>query len=415
MALSKSLTTLRGAAVMLNIVVGAGLLALPGLVVKEAGNQALWAWGVAALAALPLLLVFLLMGQRFPDAGGIAHFARTAFGPRAYAIASLIFLGAVVFGLPGIALTGGHYIAEAIGGRPALYAILLVALAALSHLTSTEMAGRISSAIASIILFCLLGLVGLGFSVIDWSGAADTIASPAELSLQTLFHPFMMIFFAFTGWEVAAGLSEEFKNPRRDFPRAMALSFVAACLLYFAMAFTIQAVPITGSYEASFASLLALAFGEMGRLLMACLAALIILANLMGAIWGVSRLVFSLSREGLLPLRLKTNAQGTPFSAVLITSLVLFIGLTLDAFGLLNINAMLALAGQNFLLLYGITALALLRLSPRHADRLVALITLAVVAGLMVFQSASLLYPALLTLAGWVIGGLQHFQEKSTA
>ena len=42
--LKRTLTPLRGAALMLNIVVGAGLLALPGLVIDAVGDHALWSW-----------------------------------------------------------------------------------------------------------------------------------------------------------------------------------------------------------------------------------------------------------------------------------------------------------------------------------------------------------------------------------
>ena len=98
--LKQTLTLLRGTGLMLNIVVGAGLLALPGLTVAVAGDQALWAWLVCAVAALPLLLVFVILGGRHLDAGGIAHFVKLAFGEHGYIAASLIFLGAVAFGLP---------------------------------------------------------------------------------------------------------------------------------------------------------------------------------------------------------------------------------------------------------------------------------------------------------------------------
>ncbi len=67
--LNRTLTPLRGAALMLNIVVGAGLLALPGLVVEMAGDHALWSWLVCAVASLPLLTVFIIMGRRYPHAG----------------------------------------------------------------------------------------------------------------------------------------------------------------------------------------------------------------------------------------------------------------------------------------------------------------------------------------------------------
>ena len=75
--LTKSLGVVRGTGLMLNIVVGAGLLALPGLAVEAASDQALWSWLACALAALPLLAVCIIMPKL--DAGGVA-FRAHGFG-----------------------------------------------------------------------------------------------------------------------------------------------------------------------------------------------------------------------------------------------------------------------------------------------------------------------------------------------
>ena len=84
---------------MLNIVIGAGLLSLPGLAYQQVGENAIWAWALCALVALPLLFVFIIMGSRFPDAGGVSSFAQMAFGKYVYIASSFIFLGAVFFWL----------------------------------------------------------------------------------------------------------------------------------------------------------------------------------------------------------------------------------------------------------------------------------------------------------------------------
>ena len=264
--LKPTLTVLRGTGLMLNIVVGAGLLALPGLTVAVAGDQALWAWLVCAVAAMPLLLVFVILGGRHPDAGGIAHFVKLAFGDAGYLAASLIFLGAVVFGLPAIALTAGHYVAAITGGVPAAIASGIVVLAALVLTTSPDMAARLSTFIASAILIVLLVIIGIGMAGIDWATATTRIAPVHDISLPVVLAPFMMIFFAFTGWEVAAGLSEEFRNPKRDFPRAMLLSFAVAGALYLAMAFLAQTAADITSHEAVFVEILGARIGAAGAL-----------------------------------------------------------------------------------------------------------------------------------------------------
>lgn len=401
--LKPTLTTLRGTGLMLNIVVGAGLLALPGLTVAVAGDQALWAWLVCALTAIPLLLVFVILGGRYPDAGGIAHFVRLAFGEAGYIAASLIFLGAVVFGLPAIALTAGHYIAAITGGAPAQIAAGIVVLAALTLTSSPDMAARLSTVIASTILVLLLAIICVGLGGVDWAATTTSIAPPGDISPSIILAPFMMIFFAFTGWEVAAGLSEEFRNPKRDFPRAMLLSFAIATSLYLAMAFLAQTAPDASSHEAVFVEILGARFGAVGGVVVATVAALVITANLMGAIWAVSRMVFALSREGHLFIRLKLNAGGTPVSSVALTALAILLVLLADSLNLLNIEAMLSIAGQNFFILYGLAGVALFKQTGRRGERAVATLAILVVIGLLIAEGpVSLLYPIGLALVGIV-------------
>ena len=401
--LKKTLTTRRGAGLMLNIVVGAGLLALPGIVVKEVGNHAIWSWLICAIIALPLLSVFIIMGKRFPNAGGIAHFAEIAFGQAFYSIASFLFMGAVAFGLPAVALTGGYYLAEIFPYPPVLFAVGIVFFAALSHLISPEIAGKISSFVASTILLSLLFLITVGFFAIEWSNVENTIIPLSKLDLSLAFLPFMMIFFAFTGWEVAASTAEEFKNPGRDFPLAMLLSFVAACFLYFAMAFIVQNIKITGAYEAAFVSIAEIVFGTAGKTVLAILVGFIIYANLMGAIWAVSRMVFALSRAQYLPFKLKTRANGTPASAIYLTLSIPMIVLSLDWFEILNINNMLAIAAQNFLILYGITALSLGKLTTKLSEKILSFASLIIIAILLVAEGTSILYPTGLCVAAIII------------
>jgi amino acid efflux transporter len=407
--LKQMLTVLRGTGLMLNIVVGAGLLALPGLTVAIAGEQALWAWLVCAIAAAPLLLVFVILGGRHPDAGGIAHFVKLAFGEAGYVAASLIFLGAVAFGLPAIALTAGHYVTAIIGGPPALIACAIVVIAALSLTTSPDMAARLSTIIASTILIVLLVIISIGLAGVDWSTAAKTISPVADISLPVLLAPFMMIFFAFTGWEVASGLSEEFRNPQRDFPRAMLLSFAIATSLYLAMAFLAQTVSNIETPEAVFVDILGARLGAAGGVVVAAIATLVIAANLMGAIWAVSRMVFALSREGNLFIRLRVNKAGTPISSVVLTSFVILLVLAADGLDMLNIETMLAIAGQNFFILYGLAGFALFRHARHLHERIVAGLAILVVISLLLTNDlSSLLYPAVLGLFGITVWMIQR-------
>ncbi len=392
--LSKPLGVVRGTALLLNIVIGAGLLTLPGLAVERAGRQAVLAWLLCGAAALPLLVVFVVLGSRYPDAGGIVSYARRGFGALGARTASLLFLGAVVFGLPSIALSGGYYLSAAFGGSPTLLALGLLLAAALPHLLPGEGAARAmawiaSTVLAAVLVFLCIGLVGMG-------PGADAAPADTGVRLSAIVAPFTMLFFAFTGWEVGAGIAEEFRDPERDFPKAMLLSYAIACALYVAVAFVTMRTDLHGHYATPFVEIVRPLLGGAGGSLVAITAALIVFANLSGAVWGVSRLVYSTARDGGLPAGLAAMRAGRPLRAVAATVAVLTGVLGAAGAGAFSLPAMLALAGQNLLILSGMAAGVLAVLARTWRDRTLGIAVLLIVGALLALQGARLAYPVAL-------------------
>lgn len=392
-SLTKSLGVFSGASLLMNIVIGAGLLTLPGLAVKVAGDNAFAAWAVCAVSAIPLLAVFIILGCRYPDAGGISAYARRGFGSLGARIAAFLLLGAVVFGLPSIALTGGHYVASQFGGGAHACALAIMLAAVLPHLTPGEgpakaMGWIASSVLAVIVLFVYAGWAGL-------QPGTETVRLPALSpdSIALLLAPFMMLFFAFTGWEVGAGIAEEFRNPARDYPIAMVSSFALATTLYLAIAYVAQRAELSGAYEAPFVAIVKPFLGDAGAAAVAATAALLVFANLSGAIWGVSRLIFSLGRDGGLPHALAGTHQGRPVAAVVCTVSALVAVLIADGVTGLGLETMIALAGQNFLILYAVAAAALTVLARSWMERALGAAVILFVAILLVLQGRMIVYP----------------------
>ena len=404
--LRKPLTVPRGIALMLNIVIGAGILALPGLAVKQVGDHAFLAWVLCALASLPLLGVFIVMGRRYPDAGGIAHYAMIGFGRRGYTVASLLLLGAVLFGLPSIALTGGHYLSEVTGLPPFVSGLLLLALATAMHMAPSALVSRLNAVMAVVITVTIILLALAGALLGDHGGAGSLLPETLDPALVAL--PFMMLFFAFTGWEMAANTAEEFKNPRRDFPLAMLASFALTVSIYLVIAFATQRLELEGSFETAFVDIARVSLGASGSVAVAWLAGAIILANLAGAIWAVSRMLFSLSREGILPAFVQTTRGGTPWLAVGLTSLALASVLCASGAGVLQLDWMLALAGQNFLILYGIAAASFFRIARNPAEAGLAILAGALATYLVVAHGLALAYPLGLVIMALLVAGARR-------
>lgn len=392
-----TLSPLRGAAVMLNIVLGAGLLTLPGLAVQHAGENALTVWLVCAVASMPLLAAFAVISRNHPDQGGLAMFAGLAFGRYGYAITTFLFLGAVLFGLPSIALTGGYYASAILGGSPHAIAVGLLLFAVAINLVSVEWTSRINAIIASVVLLALVGIAIVGMTLVSPSWATLRQPMPPTIPLQTFGLTFMMIFFAFTGWELAANLSADFHNPHRDVPIAIGLSFFIAVLLYVALAVIAESLGQNDQAETLFVVLFENFFGRAGGTFIAIVAIILVIANLAAAVWAVSRMVWASAGEGLLPRKLRLLRDGTPYLAVVATVGALVVVVVISAVGAFDLGTMLAMAGQNFLLIYGISALALGLSSPRLAEKILASVCIIEVVVLIGLRGAEgLIYPILL-------------------
>lgn len=401
--LKKTLSLFSGTILFLNIVIGAGLLVLPGLVYRQMGDLAIAAWVLCAVVAFPLLLVFIVLGRNYPDAGGISHYAFRAFGSFAQRAAAFIFLGAVCFGLPSIAMTGGYYISAIFHGSPHLYAAFIIILAALLHGFSGNNISRVFSFIGSGVIGMLLFLALLGALGIEPSSTLN-IGNwiPKKTEINLLFTPFMMIFFAFTGWEISSHSAEEFRNSKRDFPLAMILSFVIVTLLYAGIAIITQLSNITDNYDAPFIAITKPILGEYGKYFVSSVATFLIFANLFGAIWGVSRLIYSLGRDSVFPVFFSKTTDGRPTRAIAATVLALLAVLLIDFLGFLGIERMLSLAGQNFLLLYGLAAGALFKLTQRKLIKLLSASVILLVCGILLFGGIHLIYPAALIIFAWL-------------
>jgi len=354
-------------ALAVTIVVGSGVLVLPGIAYREVGRNALWAWTGAALVMIPLLLVFSALGARYPGAGGVAGFVQAAFGRHLAAGVEVLLLGTFSLGIPGISLTGGNYAVALVGdGRlsasAAAVALLVVAVAVVW--AGVRLSTRVQVALA---VFFTVGLLAVG-AIGVLAGSPMRQAPDASLSaLGTGLGAIGVVFFAFTGWEMVSFTTEEYVDPRRDFPRAVAISYVIVVSMYVLLAWAVQTQLPGDGREASAAPIHEVV-ERVGNASLAHLtsvvAVVVILANLVGAVWAASRLVLSSAREGLMPQALASwdVGSGSPRRAVAACGTGFVAVLVLNAFGGLSLRSLLSVAGENFFVLYLLSAFAFARL-----------------------------------------------------
>jgi amino acid efflux transporter len=114
-SLKETISTSQGIALYVGAVLGSGILILPGMTGGIAGPNALIAWIVMVLLSIPLAYTFAFLSIDYPSSGGVATFARKAFGYYAGALVGWFFFIAGSVGQIIVSLTGGTYIAFSFG------------------------------------------------------------------------------------------------------------------------------------------------------------------------------------------------------------------------------------------------------------------------------------------------------------
>jgi APA family basic amino acid/polyamine antiporter len=194
------------------------------------------------------------------------------------------------------------------------------------------------------------------------------------------WHPFMpmgwdgvfgaaaMIFFAFIGFDAVSSAAEEVKNPKRDLPIGIIGSLLICAVLYMAVAAVVTGImPYTGlanvanpvSYVLNYAGQTWVAgFIDLG-------AVVGMTTGILVMTYGQSRIVFAMSRDGLLPSALSKlhRRHGTPWLTTWLVGSVF--GLIA---ALVPLRTLAELINIGTLAAFSMVAIAVVILRRTHAD-----------------------------------------------
>lgn len=283
-----------------------------------------------------------------------------------YAAAFLVLGGAV---LCGFGFFTASFVELLTGADPDWYWFSLVGLVviALMSMFDIQASTRTQLVILALTMAALVVtavvVIGIGSpatSVIDGTTPVESAGrsfdlsafwpSAAGVSWTGVLFGLSFAMLSFTGAEASAVLSEETRDPRRAVPRAVVGSIVVAGLFYlvitYATAIGFGVQQATTDWPASVAGLAAVAPNEAFAAVVLASAALASLFCSLGVHIAVSRVLFAMGRERVLPARLGTlhPRWGTPWRAI---GLVLTVWVVLAALSLLltSRESQVALAG----------------------------------------------------------------------
>lgn len=403
--LKKTITWLQGAALTVGAVLGSGVLVLPVATAVLAGPASLVSWLLMGLLAIPMAMTLGTLGATYPDAGGIAAYARRAFGFKAGAITGWLFLGTVPIGAPIAALIGANYIGVLFSlttGQINLIAAIMLITALFFNYRGINLSGKIQVGVVATIAVILLAAVLAAFPRVE----AQAFIPFAPHGWFPVGVSMTLLFWAFVGWEMIVHLAEEFRNPSRDIPVSLGVSLGVIIVLYLAVAFVTVG---TGAYLepsniAALAGMVAKGWGQRAGGITAVLGFLVCYGTIHTYVAGFSRLVYAQARQGDFPAffaRLHPRFQ-TPHHTLGVLAPIFLLVLLLNYWLRFDLNVLIQWPCAIFIALYSIGMAAALKLLPAGLGRIYAMISLAVCFGVYGFTGWAGLYPVFLGAIGWL-------------
>ena len=285
-------------------VVGVGIFRTPSLVAEHAGSMsvALLAWLVGGLVSLLGALCYAELASAYPNTGGDYHYLTRAFGRKlgflfAWARLSVVQTGAIAL----LAFVLGDYANEILQLGP--WGSPLCAGAMVVVLTATNILGVRQGAttqnvltaleVTGILLIVLAGLAAQpAAAAVSMSGAA---ASPGTFGLVMVF-----VLLTYGGWNEAAYLSGEVRDPGRTMVRALVWSLGLVTALYLLINWTflttLGVAGVAGS-KAVAADVVQVAFGPQGARLTGGLVVVAALTSINAAIFTGARSSYAVGRD----------------------------------------------------------------------------------------------------------------------
>ena len=287
-------------------IIGSGIFVNPSVVAARAGSAAgtLGAWLLGGAIAMAGAFVYAELGARRPEAGGQYAYLREAFHPAlAFVYAWTLLLLIQTGGMAASAMTFARYARE-LGHVPlsegVLAAVVLTVLTLVNAFGVRAGAGT-QNALMLVKIVAILAVVVAGGVAVS-AGVVSPGNAPAHAGPVSFGAAMVPVLFAYGGWQTAAFLGAEIRDPARTLPRGMVFGVLGVVILYVAVNVACLGVLGTAGLAASAAPAAAVmraAFGEAGARWLALGVAASTLGFLSQSMLTAPRVYYAMAADGL--------------------------------------------------------------------------------------------------------------------
>jgi APA family basic amino acid/polyamine antiporter len=317
-------------------------------------------WVVGGVLALCGALCYAELATALPRSGGEYNFLSRIYHPMVGFCTGLCS-ASVGFAAPiaASALVFGDYFCRAFPGFAHLIpnntvhalALILVVVATLCHLRSLRFTGVFQATITAITVLLIMAFVIFGFSKtpVQTVSFAPHVADFNLPVFGAFWASLIWVMYSYSGWNAAAYIVGEVRNPAKALPRALILGTLFVIVLYV----TINSVflyttptqqflhttpkgEIVGEPEVAHIAGTSI-FGSIGARIASGLICVGLIANVSGMMWVGSRVSEAIgSTYPVLGLLGRTNKGRVPYVALLYQFLIVFALLFMDPKNIVN-------------------------------------------------------------------------------
>ncbi|MFF7124764.1 MULTISPECIES: amino acid permease [unclassified Streptomyces] len=323
-------------------IVGTGIFVGLSDSVAQAGPAVVVSFVLAAITCVFTALSFAELGGAIPVSGSSYSFAYAGLGESTAFLVGWCLLLEYGISISAVAVGWSQYVNELLhsltgwqlpaalsagpgdGGVVNLPAVIVIAMASMLLVRGVRESARATAAMAAVKLVILLAFCAIGYSA--FKDGNLTPFSPAGLG--GIGAGTTAAFFSYIGFDAITTAGEEAKNPRRDIPIAILVCMGLVTLLYCAVALAAIGA-IGGDQVAGRPAALSYVVHEVtgstvGGGVVAFGAVVAIASVVLAVMYGQTRILMSMSRDGLIPRVFEkvSPRTSTPVAGTLIVAVV---------------------------------------------------------------------------------------------
>ncbi len=378
-------------------ILGAGIYALVGRVGGEVGGAIWTAFLAALLLAVFTAFAYAELVGKYPQAAGAALYTHKAF--RIPFVTFLVAFAVMLSGVTSAATLSrafsGNYLQEFLSVDTLLAALVFIVIVALVNFRGISESVKLNMGmtgveIIGLVLIAVVGIAAFANGDADASRAFEF--KEGETVPLAILAGAGLAFYALIGFEDSVNVAEETQDPARTFPRALFAGLLIAGGIYVVITFLASSVVPTQQLVESDGPLLEVVREGPLDIPLRLFSAIALVAIANGALINMimaSRLVYGMSRQGILPsLFGRVHPRtATPWVAIIFTTAICMV--------LIAIGNLTQLANTTVLLLLLVftavnVAVLVLRRDPVDHDHFVAPTIFPVIGAVVSFAVAVL-------------------------